>query len=221
MRWMIILIVMGVAGLSGVSYLLAQNMPLEDTLTCDPEELLTAQAETQTQLDAFAQDLAQTPDDTLAALYDIGVLYQRWALDCGYIPDEIGGMFVGDDVDQILRVLETIRPDTLNGQLIYNDVEAGADGRTLGCIVCHANPESIGPSLAGTWTRWDEIHRNDPALADYTFERYIVESIVRPYDYHMPGYPEYIMPDNYGARLSYQNIADIVAYLFGQDQFLP
>jgi hypothetical protein len=48
----------------------------------------------------------------------------------------------------------------------------------------------------------------------------MVESLIDPWAYTVEGYPENIMPNNFGSRLSYQNLADLIAYLSSQDQLL-
>lgn len=203
-------------------FLLAQTVgDVEESLTCDLNDLIFDQAEAHFALDSFAQDLEADPSAALAQLYETGELYQQLALDCGYIPENAGELFVGNDVDRIMTVLETIRGDPLNGQLLYNNEAEAADGSELGCIGCHEDDDSTGPMTAGTWTRWDEIHSLEPRFEGYDFERYTVESIVLPWDYTVEGYAENIMPNNFGDRLSYQDLADIVAYLSTQDQFLP
>lgn len=221
-RWMFaVLLLMTLGG----SLLLAQTetsteepTPAEQ-LTCDPAELALQQLELATTLDDFAGDLNDDAETTLEQLYAVGEAYQNLALECGYLPDNLDALFVGTDIDLILRGLESINGDPLNGQLIYNNIEPGADGTEIGCVGCHS-VEEVAPLTEGTWTRWDEIRSEEPQFADYTFEHYIVESIVHPWDYTVPDYPEGTMPNNYGERLSYQNLADIIAYLFGQDQFI-
>ena len=205
----------------GAGLLLAQNTDLDEALTCDPDDLLFEQLAAQSDLANFGSELAEDPEATLGKLYQAGQLYQQLALDCGYLPDDLGDLFVGNNLDQIMRGLENVNGDPINGQLLFNGLEFAADNTEVGCLACHIDADSTGPVVEGTWTRWDEITSQEPQFADYTFERYIVESVVLPWDYHLPGYPENLMPNNFGNRLSYQNIADIIAYLYGQDQFLP
>jgi len=188
-------------------------------LTCDPAELALQQIELANTINDFAGQLNDDEALALEQLYTIGQAYQTLALECGYIPDDIDGLVVGTDTALILRGLEAVNGDPLNGQLIYNNIEPAADGAILGCVGCHSE-EEVAPLTEGTWTRWDEIRSLEPQFVDYTFEEYMVESIIHPWDYTAPGYPEGTMPNNFGDRLSYQNLADIIAYLFGQDQFL-
>lgn len=205
----------------GVGVLLAQTVNLEEELTCDPNALVFDQFEAQLSLETFGADLEQDVQATLETLYTVGDLYQQLALDCGYIPDDIGTLFVGADVDRILTALDAVRGDPLNGQLLYNNEVQAADGTELGCVGCHLTEDSTGPLTEGTWTRWDEIRSLEPQFEEYSFEHYMVESIVLPWDYTVEGYPENIMPNNFGSRISYQDLADLIAYLESQDQFLP
>jgi hypothetical protein len=66
----------------------------------------------------------------------------------------------------------------------------------------------------------DEIRLLDPALADYSIRRYLVESILHPQAYLVPDYAN-VMPPNYGSRLDLQQLANLVAFLESQDQLLP
>ena len=197
--------------------------PAPEPIDCDPAALAQTQADLAAQLDTFAEGVASEDDDSrlaaLESLFVVGETYQNLALACGYIPDDIGERTIGTDVERILTVLEDIRGDPLNGQLLYNNEQVAADGVELGCIGCHNN-EIVAPLVEGTWTRWDEIRSLEPQFADYTFVQYSVESIVLPWDYHVPDYPLNTMPNNFGDRMSYQNLADILAYLESQDQFL-
>ncbi len=205
-----------VCGLSMV-YITAQ--PDAPALRCEVDDLLAAQAELSAGLAAFESDVMADAPEALATLYTVGAAYQEWALACGYIPADIGERRVGTDVETILIALESVDGDPLNGQLLYNNEIVAADGELLGCVGCHMN-EIIAPLTEGTWTRWDEIRRFEPQFEAYTFEQYTVESIIHPWDYIVPGYPENTMPNNFGDRLSYQDLADLLVYLESQDQFL-
>jgi cytochrome c553 len=189
----------------------------DSTLPCDVAELILMQRNMQEQLESFRSHLSEDPETALAALYDIGTAYQEMALNCGHIPDDVGDLYVGSDLDRIMRVLEEVPGDPFNGQLLYNNIEPAADGQASGCIGCHEQAVTA-PTTAGTWTRWDEERRTLDPFANYTFAEYTVESIVDPWAYTVEGYPENTMPNNYGDRLSYQNLADLVAYLESQDQ---
>ncbi len=187
-------------------------------LSCGHDELLKTQAELDVLLDNFAEQMEGDAEAALAQLYEVGQIYQELAIDCGYIPPDIGNRFVGNDMELVMRALETVNGDPLNGQLLYNNIEVAGDGTETGCVGCHSEEETA-PLTEGTWTRWDEIRSLEPEFADYTFEQYMVESILLPWNYLVPGYSEG-MPNNFGSRLDFQNLADIIAYLEGQDQFL-
>jgi len=195
-----------------------ENEPEDIELACNPDELIEAQAELALLLENFADDLDVDPSAALSQLYDVGQEYQTLALDCGHIPDDIGELFVGDDVERIVTALDALSGDPQRGQLLYNNLEVAADGKELGCVGCHSEEET-GPLTEGTWTRWDEIRRLEDELEDYSFEEYMVESIVLPWAYLVPAYGE-VMPNNFGDRMSYQDLADIILYLSSQDQFL-
>jgi mono/diheme cytochrome c family protein len=105
--------------------------------------------------------------------------------------------------------LETVTGDPNNGQTLYN----GA----LACAGCH-DAGLVAPQTAETWlavTQGDRL--SDPALAGYTPEHYLVESIVAPQVYTVPGFAQ-VMPQNFGERLDIQMLADILAYLESFDQ---
>ncbi len=89
----------------------------------------------------------------------------------------------------------------------------------LGCVGCHI--------LAATGPAW--LPSGDtPGIGDraamrieqpeYTgkatsAEQYLLESIVMPNAFVVPGYEPNIMPGNYGERLTIQDAADLIAYL--------
>lgn len=101
------------------------------------------------------------------------------------------------------------------------DVERGkalTEG-ALGCTGCHILaatgpawlPSGDTPGIgARAETRYTE--------SDYTghassAEQYLLESIVTPNAFVVPGFESNIMPNNYGERLTVQDAADIIAYL--------
>jgi len=117
---------------------------------------------------------------------------------------------IGDDVPAIVAELETVSGDPLNGQTLYN-------GGALACAGCHGN-EIVAPLTASTWPALVSGERlSDPALAGYTPEQYLVESIVHPQAYTVPNYAQ-AMPQNFGERLDIQMLADIIAYLKSYDE---
>jgi mono/diheme cytochrome c family protein len=191
-----------------------------DPADCAGDGLIAAKAEIDALLADF--DALASADSTAAldALYTAGETYRRFALDCGYLPENLDGLVIETtDVDRILTALETLNGDPLHGQLLYNGEEPSASGSIVGCAGCHEQGE-VAPKTEGTWTRWDEQHSLEPRFADYTFEHYAVESIILPWEYTVEPFPEMTMPNIYHDQLGYQDLADIVAYLNSQDQLL-
>lgn len=117
---------------------------------------------------------------------------------------------IGTDVDEILTTLEAdaVVGDATSGESLYNGIKYGCSG-------CHTGG-AAAPPTEGTWARVT----NDvlPLLDGYTTEHYIIESIVLPGDYDYPNdtYPSGAMPTNFGSRMPYQDLADIIEYLKAQ-----
>ena len=181
----------------------------------------------------FAADF----EASLANLFRLGALYQAMALDCGYAPNEaeidrllgqalmfvslddlIAAQSVGADVEAILLELEDVYGDPLQGQLLYNGLEPALGGTALGCSGCHEN-EAVAPLTAGTWTRINDIRLGLPRFAEYSHRQFLVESIVQPMAYITPDYAG-MMPEFYGGQLTEQQLADLLAFLDSQDQYL-
>lgn len=177
-------------------------------LACDPAELTQQQTELAAQLNALKLGTADEAGVTLDTLFKVGEAYQELALNCGYIPADAATRTVGNDVDRILNTLDTVYGDPINGQLLYNG--------DLGCAGCHEAEVPLGPPTEGTYTRVDEERLQDPALADYTVQHYLVESIIDPAAYIVPEFNN-VMVSNFGERLTLQELADLVAYLESQD----
>ena len=200
------------------------------------DEELTRQQETFAGF--LTLDFENDRDMALANLFRLGAIYQSMALDCGYQPNQaevkvmleqvldyaslddlITAQSVGADVDKILSELETAYGDPLTGQLLYNGLEPALGGSPLGCAGCHEN-EAIAPLTAGTWTRISDVRLNLRQFEDYSHRQFLVESIVKPMNYITPDYAA-VMPEFYGGQLTIQQLADLVAFLDSQDQFLP
>ncbi len=201
---------------------------------CTADEL----AQQQNTLASFLTlDFAADLDAAVANLFRLGALYQTMALQCGYGPNEvevdrlldqalmfaslddlIAAQSIGTDVAAILLELDEVYGDPLQGQLLYNGLEPALGGTALGCSGCHEN-ESVAPLTAGTWTRVDDIRLTLPLFADYSHGQFLIESIVQPMAYITPDYAG-MMPEFYGGQLTTQQLADLVAFLDSQDQFL-
>ncbi len=74
------------------------------------------------------------------------------------------------------------------------------------CHVCHIDV-SIAPPLEGLSAR---AASEKPG---YTAEAYLYESIVDPAAYVVPGFQGDVMPPDFKATLTQQDLADLVAYL--------
>ncbi len=206
--------------------------------TLSQEDIDCTEAGLATLLEQSTLDSETAIEDALPDLYRVGLAYQQYAVACGYRPSPeetamlaesvlavvdvstlLQATSVGRDVDAILADLETVDGNLTNGQLLYNGLEPGLDGASLGCAGCHSESE-IAPPTSGTWTRVDEIRLQTPELDGYSVDRYLVESIVQPNAYLVPGYQANLMPTVFGDRLDTQQLADLLAYLKSQDQLL-
>ena len=127
----------------------------------------------------------------------------------GSIPPPEGGEvveLVGTDVDAILARLESdgIVGDAANGEKLYS-------GITFGCAGCHTGGV-VGPAVEGTGARVVTERLAEAQFAGYTSEQYLIESIVLRNNYIVDGYAG-VMPTNFGERMNYQELADIVEFL--------
>lgn len=85
----------------------------------------------------------------------------------------------------------------------------GAKAFTFHCAACHAIvPDTVvvGPSLTGIATR--AITRVDGQSA----QDYLTMSILKPDAYIVEGFPN-SMPNNFGKRLSGEDVEAVIAYL--------
>ena len=93
-----------------------------------------------------------------------------------------------------------------------------------GCPVCHRSPGidgadgRVGPPL---WLGTSGQERlQDPAYhgTAKTLHEYIIESVLEPGAFVVPGYPPHTMPTWYGAKLSALALEKIAAYLEAQTE---
>ncbi len=126
---------------------------------------------------------------------------------------EVVGEPAGTNVAAILQQIadEGITGDALRGEAIYNNRQTSQLGARLGCSGCHAGGVA-GPATDATWDNTLNLRLNDPDLAGYTAEEYIVESIVLPQEYIVDGWGAN-MPGGFGQSMSVQDIADVILYL--------
>ncbi len=114
---------------------------------------------------------------------------------------------VGTEVETILAELANYTGDPMNGQALYT---------TYACAGCHMIGEGgAAPSPEVTWLAAQAGTDGRPSVDNPL--GYIVESIVLPNNYIVSGYVANVMPQNFGERLTYQDMADITAYVMSFD----
>lgn len=120
---------------------------------------------------------------------------------------------VGTDVATVLTAVAGVTGDAARGEALYHGTERATRGGVLGCQGCHQqSANATGPMTDGTFTRVETERLAEPQFAGYTPEQYLVESILMPQAYIVPGFQN-LMPQNFGDRLTDQDLADILAYL--------
>lgn len=138
---------------------------------------------------------------------DIATFVMNWeatAPDRGQAP-VLAGPPVGTDI-----TIELPEGDPANGQKLAT---------VQGCIGCHVSTNT-GPAWAASAgvpgigeraaTRFTQPDYTGNAT---TPEQYLLESIVQPNAYVVEGYPENLMPGNYGQTMTAQDAADLIAYM--------
>lgn len=120
--------------------------------------------------------------------------------------------------DTVNDLSAEVTGDPVNGEQLYNV--------TYGCSACHGDPAVEGSNAVGPWAG-DVPNLGGGARAgkeDYTAADYLYESILLPSDYISPECPNgpcsgppSAMPANFGQRMSFQDMADVMAYLL-QDE---
>jgi len=129
----------------------------------------------------------------------------------GVLPNYVG---VDTPVADIMKGLQGLTGDPQKGQQLY----MGQTDLHLPCTSCHvAGAGTVAPPMEGTWTRVQNERLKDPKFQGWTGEQYIADSIIHPSDYIVPNYTD-SMIKNFGQILTYQDLADLIAYLKTQDQ---
>jgi mono/diheme cytochrome c family protein len=120
---------------------------------------------------------------------------------------------IGTNVDNALTAIAALTGDAARGEALYHNAAASEAGQKLACSGCHIQTSNgTGPMADGTFTRIETVRLQDPALAGYTPEQYIVTSILQPGAYLVPGFQN-LMLANFGERITAQDLADLVAYI--------
>ena len=128
----------------------------------------------------------------------------------GVLPEYVG---IDTTIEDIMPKLAELTGDPQRGGTLYN----GQGTPLLPCSSCHLNG-AVAPPMTGTWTRIQEVRLKEAQFAGWTGEQYIADSIIHPSDYIAPNYQDGLMPKNFGQLLTYQDLADLIAYLKTQDQ---
>ena len=122
---------------------------------------------------------------------------------------------IGTDVVSITNDLKNTVGDAERGEKLYHAQEyATLTGTNLPCTGCHQQAvNSVGPMTNGTFTRVVNERLKEPQFADFTAEEYLIDSIVNPSHYIVPGFQDLMVKDFGTRQLTNQDLADIVAYL--------
>jgi hypothetical protein len=112
--------------------------------------------------------------------------------------------FLPPDVD--VRTLSLAGGNPANGESLYT---------ALGCAGCHL-AGAVAPATKGIYRRIASERLKDPGLAGMTAEQYIADSILYPNRYVMPYFSAGVMPQDYGTKLSLQELKDLIAFQMAQ-----
>lgn len=143
--------------------------------------------------------------DQIENLVDFVMNWESPALAANNTPPAAVVDAVGTDVTTALPVGDATRGDTL--------FHGKGDGGKFPCSACHsltAGQTLVGPSLAGI------AARGATTLAGYSAEQYVHESVVQPNAHVVEGFSSGIMPQTFGAQMTKQELADIIAFLMTQ-----
>jgi mono/diheme cytochrome c family protein len=143
-------------------------------------------------------------DDQIRSLAAFIMNWESTAPDRSTAP-VLEGPPVGTDIAQELPA-----GDAAKGQSI---------AATQGCVGCHVSTNT-GPAWMASTSQPGIGARAETRISESGYagratsaEQYLLESIVNPAAYIVPGFETVNMPPNYGSLLTAQDAADLVAYL--------
>jgi mono/diheme cytochrome c family protein len=121
---------------------------------------------------------------------------------------------IGTDVDAIVEQVAQMTGDPARGEVLYHNQARSELNQLLGCSTCHLQETNgAGPMANGTFARIQNERLTLPEFAGYAPEKYLVESIVNPAKFVVSGFAEVMSANQFGTKLSLQDIADLIAYL--------
>jgi hypothetical protein len=127
---------------------------------------------------------------------------------------------VHEPAETLPAVIVSLRPDMV--PLVTGDEPIAEIFTRSGCSVCHTIPGiagadgRVGPPLLLGSTGVDRLRHPLYRGRAKTVHDYVVESVLDPGVFVVPGYPPNTMPTWYGAKLSALALEQIASYLEGQ-----
>ena len=128
-----------------------------------------------------------------------------------FLPQTVFAQFPKAADQKVDNIGDLSGGDATKGEAIYT---------SLGCAGCHI-AGAVGPITKGTATRVTGIrlsaadYKSSPA-AEATADYYIAQSILYPNAYIVTSYNPGVMPQNFGDRISLDDLKNLVAYLESQ-----
>ena len=101
--------------------------------------------------------------------------------------------------------------DAARGKTLYNKSTIGSKSAE-GCVSCHKYDEKEGKAEKAPYTKGTGT-RAATRVPGMSAEEYIKESLQKPDAYIVEGFNKGDMYQKFGAELSAQEIADLIAYL--------
>ena len=171
----------------------------------------------QTESNRSATDAASPLKERVITLVLIGavLLYALWTL-------RVAGSGQDRLVEPGAALMATISPDKI--PLTTGEEPIAEIFTRAGCPVCHMIPGipgangQVGPKLVLGTTGHLRIHSPSYKGQAHTVHDYVVESVLDPDRYIVPGYPGRTMPAWYGSKLSALALEKIAAYLEQQTE---
>jgi hypothetical protein len=146
------------------------------------------------------------------------LLYALWTL-------RAAGPAQEHQVEPETALMATVSPDKI--PLTTGEEPIAEIFTRAGCPVCHVIPGipgangQVGPKLVLGTTGQQRIQSSNYRGQAHTVHDYVVESVLDPERFIVPGYPGRTMPAWYGSKLSALALEKIAAYLEQQTEEAP